>query len=142
MIYSHQWFQDISFRFSNRTKALLNNRLSHCRQIHNYYNINEKSNIGGTIEDYIEYEMSVNGTWGSTFEMICVSIIYRVHIISIADISGRCMVYDTLSLLNAYQIANDNSVISDRYDYLYYHVYKAPITSCVQDIIFNHFGRP
>ena len=83
--------------------------------------------------------MSVNGKWGSTFEMICVSIIYRVHIISIADISGRCMVYDTLSLLNAYQIANDNSVISDRYDYLYYHVYKAPITSCVQDIIFNHF---
>ena len=42
----------------------------------------------------------VNG--GSTFEMICVSIIYRVRIISIANISGGFMVSDTLYLLDAY----------------------------------------
>ena len=58
--------------------------------------------------------------------MICVSIIYRVRIISIANISGRFMVSDTLSLLNAYQKVNDNSGMSDRYVYLYCHLHKAP----------------
>ena len=47
------------------------------------------------------------------------------------------MVPDTLSLLNAYQIVNDNSVISDRYIYLYCHLYKTPTNPCVQDIILN-----
>ena len=80
--------------------------------------------------------MSVNGKWGSTFEMICVSIIYRVRIISIANISGGFMVSDTLSLLNDYPIVNNNSVMSDRYLYLYCHLYKAPTTPCVQYITF------
>ena len=71
--------------------------------------------------------------------MICVSIIYRVRIISIANISGGFMVFDTLSLLNAYQIFNDNSVMSDRCIYLYCHLNKAPTTPCVPDIILNHF---
>ena len=84
--------------------------------------------------------MSVSGTWGSTFDIICVSIIYRVHIISIANIPGRFMVSDTLYLLKAYQIVNDNSVMSDRYIYLYYHLYKVPTTPCDQDIILNHLA--
>ena len=71
--------------------------------------------------------------------MICISIIYRVRIISIANVSCGFMVFDTLYLLNTYQIVNDNSVVSDRYIYLYCHMYKAPITTCVQDIILNHF---
>ena len=69
------------------------------RRIRTYFNINKKSSIGGTIEYCIECEMSVNGKWGSTFEMICVSIVYRVRIISIAGISSGPMVSDTLSLL-------------------------------------------
>ena len=40
----------------NRTKTLLKNGSSHGRQIRNYFNINENSSIGGTIEDYIKYE--------------------------------------------------------------------------------------
>ena len=71
--------------------------------------------------------------------MICVSNIYRVRIISIANISGGFMVSVTLSLLNTYQIVNDDSFMSDRYIYLYFHLYKAPTTPCVQNIIFNHF---
>ena len=59
----------ISF-LSNRTKILLKNGSSHDRQIRNYFNINEKSSIGRTIEDYIECEMSVNDKWGSKFEII------------------------------------------------------------------------
>ena len=78
---------------------------------------------------------------GSTFEMICVSIIYRVRIISIANISGGFMVSDTLSLLYTYQIVNDNSVMSDRYTYLYCHLHKDPTTPCDQDIIINHFAH-
>ena len=115
---------------STRTKTLLKNGSSHGRQIRNYFNVNEKSNIRRTIEDYIECQMSVSGKWGSKFEMICVSIIYRVPIISIANISGGFMVSNTLSLLNPYQIVNDNSAISDRYIYLYCHLYKAFITPC------------
>ena len=46
---------------SNRTKILLKNGSSHGCQIHNYFNINEKSSICGTIEDYIDCIMSVNG---------------------------------------------------------------------------------
>ena len=84
--------------------------------------------------------MSVNGKGGSSFEMMCVSIIYRVRIISIATISGGFMVSDTLSLLNAYQIVNDNSVIFDRYIYLYCHLHKAPTTPYAQDILLNHFA--
>ena len=61
--------------------------------------------------------MSVNGKWGSIFEMICVSIIYCVRIISIANLSGGFKVSDTLSLLNAYHIGFDNSVMFDRYIY-------------------------
>ena len=72
--------------------------------------------------------------------MICVSIIYCVRIISIANISGGFMVSDTLSLINACQRVNDNSAISDRYIYLYCHLYKAPTTLCAQDIILNHFA--
>ena len=72
--------------------------------------------------------------------MICVSIIYRVRIISISNTSGGFMVSDTLSLLNAYQIVNDNSVMSDRYTYLCCHLYKALTTQCAQDIILNHFA--
>ena len=72
--------------------------------------------------------------------MICVSIIYHVRIISISNILGGFMVSDTLSLLNAYQIVNDNSVMSDRYTYLCCHLYKALTTQCAQDIILNHFA--
>ena len=82
--------------------------------------------------------MNVNGKWGSIFEMIYISIVYRVRIISIANISGEFMVFDILSLLNAHQIVNDNSVMSDRYLYLYCHLYKAPTTPCDQDNILNH----
>jgi len=84
--------------------------------------------------------MGVNGKWGSTFEMICVSIIYCVRIISIANLSGGFQVSDTLSLLNAYHVDFDNSVMFDRYIYLYCHLYKAPTTPCAQDILLNHFA--
>ena len=84
--------------------------------------------------------MSVNGKRGSTFEMICVSIIYRVRTISIAKMSGGFMVSNTLSLLNAYQIVSDNSVMFNRNIYLYCHLYKAPTTPCDRDIILNHFA--
>ena len=84
--------------------------------------------------------MSMNGKWGLIFEMICVSIFYCVRIISIANISGGFMVSDTLSLLNEYQIVNDNSVMSNRYIYLHCHLYKVPTTVCDQDIIVNHFA--
>ena len=47
-----------------------------CSYSRNYFNINEKSSICGTIEDYIDCIMSVNGKMGSTYEMICVSIVY------------------------------------------------------------------
>ena len=87
---------------SIRIKTLLKNISLHGRHIRNYFNNNEKSIKGGSIGDYIHCVMSVNGKWGSTFEMICVSIIYRVRIISIANISGEFMVSDTLSLLDAY----------------------------------------
>ena len=50
------------------------------------------------------------------------------------------MVLDTLSLLNAYQPVNVNSDISDRYIYLYCHIYKSPTTPCPQNIILNHFA--
>ena len=79
-----------------RTKKLLKNESSHGRQIHNYFNNNEESIEGGSIENYIDYVMGVNGKWGSTFEMICVSIIYCVRIISIANMSGGFKVSDTL----------------------------------------------
>ena len=85
-----------------RTNTLLKNGLLHGRQIRNYFNINEKSNEGETIEYYIDCVMSVNSKWGSTFEMICVSIIYRVRVIGITNISDGFMVSDTISLLNAY----------------------------------------
>ena len=49
------------------------------------------------------------------------------------------MVSNTLYLLNAYQIVNDNSIMSDRYIYLYCHMYIAPTTPCAQYIILNHF---
>ena len=84
--------------------------------------------------------MSVIGKWESTFEMICASIIYRVRIISIANISGGFMVSDTISLLNEYQIVNHNNVMSNRYIYLHCHLYKAPTTPCDQDILVNHFA--
>ena len=72
--------------------------------------------------------------------MICVSIIYCVCIFSIANISGGFKVSDTLSVLNDCQIANDNSVMFDRCIYFYCHLYKAPTTPCVQDILLNHFA--
>ena len=84
--------------------------------------------------------MSVNGKWESIFEMICASIIYRICIISIANISGGFMVSDTLSLLKVYQIVSDNSAMINRNTYLYCHLYKAPTTPCDQDIILNHFA--
>ena len=63
-------------------------------------------------------------------------IIYRVRIVRITNISGGFMVFDTLSLLNAYQIVNNNSGMS--YRYLYCHLYKALTTPCAQDIILNY----
>ena len=57
---------------SIRTKKLLKNGSLHGRQIRNYFNSNEKSIEGGSIEDYIDCVMSVNGKWGSLFERICV----------------------------------------------------------------------
>ena len=127
---------------SNRTKTLLKNGSLHGRQIRNYFNNNGMSSKGGTIEEYIDCAMNVNSKRGSTFGMICASIIYRVRIVSIANISGRFIVSDTLSFLNTYQIVSDNSVMSDRYMYLYCHLYKAPTTPCTHNIILNHFGRP
>ena len=122
-----------------RTKTLLKNGLLHSRQIRNYFDNNGNSSKGGSIEDYIDCVMSVNGKWEPIFVMICVRIIYRVLIISIANTSDGSMVSNTLSLLNAYHIVNDNSVMSDRYIYLYCDLYKAPTTLCAQDIILNHF---
>ena len=67
------------------------------------------------------------------------SIIYRIHIISIANMSDGLMVSNILSLLNTYQIVNDNSVMFNRNVHLYCHLYKVPTTPCAQDIILNHF---
>ena len=85
---------------SIRTKILLKNGSLHSRQIRNYFNNNENSSKGGSIEDYIDCVMSVNGKWGPIFEMICVSIIYCVRIISVANISGILLI---LKLLKIYQ---------------------------------------
>ena len=49
---------------SIRTKTLLRNRALHGRPIRNYFNNNEKSIKGGSIKDYIDCVMSVNGKWG------------------------------------------------------------------------------
>ena len=46
---------------SYRTKTLLKNRSSHGRQICNYFNNNEKSIEGGSIENCIDCNMGVNG---------------------------------------------------------------------------------
>ena len=46
---------------SIRTKILLKNGSLHGRQFRNYFNNNEKSSKGGTIEDYTDYVMSMNG---------------------------------------------------------------------------------
>ena len=72
--------------------------------------------------------------------MICVIIIHCVRIISIANILGGFIISDILSLLKTNQIVNDNSVMSDRYIYLYCHLYKVPIVPCAQDITLNHFA--
>ena len=37
-------------------------------------------------------------------------------------------------------MVNNNSVMSDRYIYLYCHLYKVVTTLCDQDIILNHFA--
>ena len=87
---------------SIRTKKLIKNESLHGRQICNYFNNNKKYIGGGSIEDYIDCIMSVNGKWGTIFEMRCVSIIYSFRIINIANIPGGFMVSDTSSLLNAY----------------------------------------
>ena len=85
---------------SIRTKKLLKNGSLHRRQIRNHFNNNEKSSKGGSIEDYIDYVMSDNDKLGSKFEIICVSIIYRILIFSIANISGILLI---LKLLKSYQ---------------------------------------
>ena len=64
---------------SIRTKTLLKNGSLHGRQIRNYFNNIENSSKGGSIDDYIDCVMSVNDKWGSTFEMIYVSIIYSYN---------------------------------------------------------------
>ena len=46
---------------SLRTKKLLKNGSSHGRQIRNYFNNNEKYIEDGSIENYIDYIMGVNG---------------------------------------------------------------------------------
>ena len=93
-----------------------------------FFNNNEKSSKCAIIDDYIDCVISVNDKWESIFEMICVSIISRVRIISITNIYCVFMVSDSLSLLNTYQIVNDNSVMSNMYIYLYCRLYKALTT--------------
>ena len=46
---------------SIRTKTLLKNGSLYGYQIRNYLNNNKKSSKGGTIEDYTDYVMSMNG---------------------------------------------------------------------------------
>ena len=84
------------------TKKLLKNGSLYGRQICNDFNKNENSIEDGSIENYIGSIISVNGKWGSIFEMICVSIIYCFRIIRIANMSGGFKVSNTSSLLNAY----------------------------------------
>ena len=55
---------------------------------------------GGSIENYIDCNMGVNGKWGSTFEMICVRIIYCVNLTGVANMSGILLI---LKLLKSYQ---------------------------------------
>lgn len=74
--------------------------------------------------------MSVNIKCGTTFEIMYVSILYSVRIVTICD---------TLPHLPAYHILS-NSDFSDRNIYLYYHVYKSPTTPCIEDIRLNHFA--
>ena len=52
-----------TFRYdlSIRTNTLLKNGLLYGRQIRNYFNNNENFSKGGTIEDYVDCVMSVNG---------------------------------------------------------------------------------
>ena len=63
--------------------------------------------------------MGVDGQLPSIFEMICVSIIYSVRIISIAYMKGGSMIYDTVRSLNAYHIQINSITTSDRNVYLY-----------------------
>ena len=44
-----------------RTKTLLKNGSLHSRQIRNYFNNNENSSKGGSIEDYIDCVINVSG---------------------------------------------------------------------------------
>ena len=83
--------------------------------------------------------MGVDGQLPSIFEMICVSIIYSVRIISIAYMKGGFMIYDTVRSLNAYHIQINSITTSDRNVYLYWHTYKLPTIPSSRDIHLNRF---
>ena len=83
--------------------------------------------------------MGDDGKLASIFKMICVSIIYSVRIINIANKEGRFIMSDRLQSLNAYQIPHDILTISDRNMYLYCHTHKALIALSSQNIRLNQF---
>ena len=101
-------------------------------QIHNYFSKNE-SCYGVTIGDCIDSIMCESDKWASTFEMICVSIIYSVRIINIANIKDGFMLSDSIETFKAYQISHEFINTSDRIFYLYSHIHKTPTVPGLQD---------
>ena len=93
---SYNDFKTFRTELSNRTMSLLKHSESlTCCQIRNYF-LNNESCCGVTVDDYIDSIICENGEWVSKFEMICVSIIYYVRVISITNMKGGFMISDSL----------------------------------------------
>ena len=71
-----------------KTRAVLKNSESFERyQLRNYF-VDQESDSGRIFNICINYIMGKDGHWANTFEIVCVSIIYGVRIISIANMKG------------------------------------------------------
>ena len=85
-----------------KTRALLkDSEFSEGCPFSNYY-ADQESDSSGSIDNYVNYIMGKDGNWASPFEMVCVSIIYGVCIISIVNMKDGFMISGTLQSIDAY----------------------------------------
>ena len=123
-----------------KTRALLkDSEFSEGCPFSNYY-ADQESDPSGSIDNYVNYIMGKDGNWASPFEMVCVSIIYGVCIISIVNMKDGFMISGTLQSIDAYQISSGVIRSSDMNICLYCHMYKAPTIPSSRDICFNRFA--
>ena len=106
-------------------------------QLRNYF-VDQESNSGKTIDNYVNCIMGKDRNWASTFEVVCAIIIYRVRIISIDNMKGGFIISNTLQLIDACQISDDVILNSDKNMCVYCYMHKAPITLSVQVIWINY----